>query len=564
MGMKWDFGYKIENNYEIRDIKQGGFGIVYLCYDHQNEKPIAIKTFQSKYLNSRKSRDDFTKEALTWIRLDKHKNIAKAYCVREIDDHLCALVECVGGGDLGDWLYTKKLDLPLILNLAIQFCNGMEYSYMKMGLIHRDIKPGNILITQDKTVKITDFGLAKTLELESEEITVPSDLSYIPSGIAGTYPYMAPEQFTGQNIDTRTDIYSFGIVLYQMVTNSYPYSNKYSWKEMHQKESPIPIKQNIPDEIKIIIAKCLEKEPHKRFQNFSELKMELSKIYFDLTGEMIIEESPSELESWELTNKAGSLCTLKMYKESIVYCEKALEINSKYADAWVIKGVALNYLSEYQEAILYFNRALEINPNNNEAWVNKGNSLEKSGNHIEAVACYDKAIDIDPKDYVSWNNKGNMLFNLGEHPEEAITYFDKALEINPRYAEAWVNKGNTLGLKMGKFQDALACYDKAFEKKPQFVYKILLNKGLILHKLGKLQEEIDCYSEALKINPSYAKAWYLKGQTQIELSLFKEALLSYQKYIDFAQLQEVSSIKNPQWKIRLLIRLLKLVSIFSK
>jgi len=92
----------------------------------------------------------------------------------------------------------------------------------------------------------------------------------------------------------------------------------------------------------------------------------------------------------------------------------------------------------------------------------------------------------------------------------------------------------------------------------------LLNKGIILHKLGELQEEIDCYSEALKINPSFAEAWYLKGVTQIDLKLYKEALLSYQKYIGFAQLQEVSSIKKPLWKIKLLIRLLKLTPIFFK
>lgn len=393
MGMKWDFGDKIDNNFEIRDIKQGGFGIVYLCYDHQNEKPIAIKTFQSKYLNSQKSMDDFTKEALTWIRLDKHKNIAKAYCVRDIDNQICVLVEYVGGGDLGDWLYTKKLDLPLILNLAIQFCNGMEYSYMKMGLIHRDIKPGNILITQDKTVKITDFGLAKTLELESEEITVPSDLSYIPSCIAGTYPYMAPEQFTGENIDTRTDIYSFGIVLYQMVTDRYPYSNKFSWKEMHQKESPIPIKQNIPDEIKITITKCLEKEPHKRFQNFSELKKKLTKIYFDLTGEIIIKESPLELESWELVNKAASLGQLNMYKESIVYCEKALNIDPQDYVALYDKGRALGYLELYDEAITCYDKVLEINSKYDDVWGSKGSALYYLGEYQEAILCFNKALE---------------------------------------------------------------------------------------------------------------------------------------------------------------------------
>lgn len=241
---RWQIGDKIEDRYEIHDIKRGGFGIVYLCYDHEFKEPVAIKTFQAKFFHSQKARDDFTQEALTWIKLDKHKNIVKAKYIKNIEGQPYFFLEYVAGGNLDEWLY--MLDPILAMNFAIQFCNGMEYAYEKMGLVHRDIKPGNILLTEDITIKITDFGLAKVIESRADKIEVPQDISYIQSSTAGTLPYMAPEQFTGKEIDTRTDIYSFGIVLYQMVANSYPYPRKSSWKEMHLKESPLPIKPNIP------------------------------------------------------------------------------------------------------------------------------------------------------------------------------------------------------------------------------------------------------------------------------------------------------------------------------
>ena len=126
--MNWQIGDKIENRYEIHDIKQGGFGIVYLCYDHKDKLPFALKTFQAKFLSSQKAIDDFTNEAITWTKLDKHKNIVKAYYVKKIEGQPYIFLEFVAGGSLDDWLYTKQLDLPLALNFALQFCTGMNYS----------------------------------------------------------------------------------------------------------------------------------------------------------------------------------------------------------------------------------------------------------------------------------------------------------------------------------------------------------------------------------------------------------------------------------------------------
>jgi len=405
--VNWQTGDKIENRYEIYDIKQGGFGIVYICYDHEFKYPVAIKTFQEKFLSSQKAIDDFTNEAITWTKLDKHKNIVKAYYVKNIEGQPYIFLEYVTGGNLDYWLYTKQLDLPLALNFALQFCTGMDYTYQKMGLIHCDIKPGNILFTSDKTVKITDFGLSKTLELEAqpEQTAVPQDLSYVQSFIAGTLPYMAPEQLKGEKIDTRSDIYGFGIVLYQMVAGTYPYllsNDKWKkdlpkeWLMVHLKASPLPIRQSIPAELDALIYKCLEKDAVKRYRNFGELRQDLSKIYFDLTGEKIPEESGKDLEALELSNK----------------------------------GVALYNLDRTDEALDCFDKALDINPLLAEAWNNKGGTLRNFGRSEEVLDCYDKALDINPRYADAWNNKGNALYNL-RRPDEAILAFQKFIDFAP-------------------------------------------------------------------------------------------------------------------------------------
>ena len=465
--MSWQIGDKIENRYQIHDIKGGegesGFGIVYICYDPQDKVPLALKTFQAKFLSSQKSRDEFMQEALTWTRLDKHKNIVQTYYVKNIEGQPYIFLEYIAGGNLDDWLYTKQLDLPLALNFALQFCTGMDYAYQKMGMIHRDIKPSNILLTQDKIVKITDFGLAKTLEVKSEEI-VPSDLSYVQSTTAGTLPYMAPEQFIGQMIDARADIYSFGIVLYQMVAMSYPYPRRNSWREMHLKTTPLPIRQIIPAELTVFIHKCLQKNPANRYQNFIELRHDLSKIYVDLTGKKIPEQSAEELEAWELTNKGAALVALDRPDEALTCYDKALEIKPRFAEAWNNKGNALGALGRSDETVACCDKAQSINPQYAEAWNNKGVALGAFGRYEEALTCCDKALEIKPRYAEAWYNKGVALDALGRS-DEAVVCYDEALKISSRYAKAWYNKGLALGV-LGMFEEAISAFQKFIEYTP--------------------------------------------------------------------------------------------------
>ena len=573
MATKWKIGDKIEDRYEVINIKMGGMGIVYLCYDSERGLPLAIKTFHERFLLDEDARDRFTREALIWVELGKHGNIVLAHYVRQVEGQPHIFLEYIPGGGLNAWIEERRLDLLTALNFAIQFCNGMEYASKKLGgVVHRDIKPSNILIGPGNVVKITDFGLAKaSLDKGKEKQTGKARLnSFLQSGAKGTIPWMAPEQFFQEEIDTRADIYSFGIVLYQMITGEYPYPIKIGTPEEfyvnHLKGKQVPllkVNSDIPVELNSIVMKCLEKKPRNRYQNFAELKQDLSSIYRTLTGRKLVLPEEQELDVNDLLRKGASLHELGRPGEAIEFYGKALEINPRFAEtwtnkgnaleklgkfeqamechdkaleinprldaAWTNKGNALSELGKFEQAIECHDKALEINPRFAETWTNKGNALEKLGKFEQAMECYDKALKINPRLYAAWYNKGNALGELGKF-EEAIECFDKALEINPRYAEAWNNKGTAL-IKLEKPEQAMECYDKALEINPRDAH-VWTNKGAALIKLEKPEQAMECFDKALEINPRYAEAWYNKGYVLGELGKFEQAMECYDKLPD--------------------------------
>src|SRR6185295_12635979 len=179
-------------------------GIVYVVYDHEWREALAAKTFQDEiFARSPAIAHRFTQEALIWINLDVHQNIAHARFVHTIEGKPYLFLEYVSGGDLGDWIGTPRLteDLPQVLRFAIHFCDGMTHALAKGIQAHRDIKPQNCLITQDGTLKVTDFGLAKVFNDVSLSDIESLDIESLSLGLtrtgmaAGTPTHMAPEQF---------------------------------------------------------------------------------------------------------------------------------------------------------------------------------------------------------------------------------------------------------------------------------------------------------------------------------------------------------------------------------
>ena len=222
------------------ELGHGGFGVVYLVYSQELRGFYALKTFKETFLQNSEVRRLFQKEASIWVDLDHHPNIVRAYAVNEINGKLHVAMEYIakdnqGSNTLEDYLRKQPPDLSQSMRWAIQFCHGMEYAYSKGLRCHRDIKPANIMITKDKTLKISDFGLAGILssseiipenEKSDQEKKPEMPHSLLRGKVAGTPAYMSPEQrIDAGSSDQRSDIYSFGVVLAEMFASGKLRSN---------------------------------------------------------------------------------------------------------------------------------------------------------------------------------------------------------------------------------------------------------------------------------------------------------------------------------------------------
>lgn len=431
--IKWKKGERIADRYQIFQIREGGMGILYFCYDHKAREPVTIKTY--KDVDSVENIDQFRSEALTWIKLGKHPNLVQAKYVLDVERKPHIFLEYVENHKdkdptLRNLLKIEKLGMEYILELALQFCNGMIHAQNRIpGLIHRDIKPENILINPQGVLKITDFGLTRVYLSPAEA-----------RNVVGTFPYMSPEQCLGLGVlDTRSDIYSFGVVLYEMLTGTLPFfsSNKYDYIRLHVNKIPqnaCQINPEISGELNRVVMNCLEKKPENRFANFDELKKAILEIYPDLDYTLTNIKRPEEkvkaFEAQYLSNKGTSMITLGRYDDALAFFDSALELEPNYIDAYYRKALALIGLGAYEEAARNFEKYLNINPRDADVLKNKGCLLNLSGKREEALTCFNQALTIHPWCQEILYHKGVTLFLIGKYHEAYLTF--KELK-DPKY-----------------------------------------------------------------------------------------------------------------------------------
>ncbi len=548
---KGDF---IGQEYEVCGILGcGGFGVVYLVYSHQNKTVCALKTFRDEYLEDTETRELFREEAAIWVNLERHPFLVRAHFLDEVAGRLYIAMEYIapnesGLNSLDGYLEREPPDLALSLRWAIQFCHGMEYAYSRGMRCHLDIKPANVMISTDKTVKISDFGLARILSASKIESKAKLNVQGSKIGLSiwegkgfGTPTHMPPEQFISvAECDERSDIYSFGIVLYQMVTGgTLPFvvppprddseeQRKRFSKTMYRLHSEAPVPR-VASPLFNIIQRCLEKEQDMRYQTFKQLRADLEPQLKNQTGETVKLPEPKELEAWELSNKGASLNILGRFSDAIGYFDRANKTNPQLAQAWTNKGISLHSLGYFVDAIRCFDRAIQIDPQDERVWSNKGKSFASLGRFIEAIACLDEALRINPLLAGAWNNKGACLHHLGRFAE-SIKCCDKAVEIQPRFGEAWYNKGNILN-SLGSSPGAIECYRKAIEINPQYA-SAWTNIGASLARLGRFIEAMRYFDKAVEIKPQLAEAWHNRGSSLAHLGHFEEALRCFDRAVE--------------------------------
>jgi serine/threonine protein kinase/cytochrome c-type biogenesis protein CcmH/NrfG len=507
----------------VEKLGEGGMGIVYKAQDLKLDRYVALKFLPSYLHTSAEEKQRFIHEAKASSALD-HNNICTIHEIDETEDEqLFISMAYYEGKTLDKRIKEKPLSVDDAINIAIQIAQGLTKAHEK-EIVHRDIKPANIMLTNDGVVKILDFGLAKL----STQTKLTKDGSTI-----GTIAYMSPEQAKGDEVDFRTDIWSFGVVLYEMVTGQLPFKGDYDQAVIYAilNEEPASIsdsKEQLNRSLEALVTKTLEKNPDERYQSMVEIRSELEKIKTNLVKNssqvksMNMEEKPSlavlpfvnmsadpenEYFSDGLTEELiNALTSLKDYR--VVARTSAFAFKGKQSDIRDI-GIQLNVQHVLEGSVRKFGNRIRITAQL--ITIEDGYHLwsEKYDRDLEDVfAVQDEIASVIAKKLQSEFTQARSLSQKENRPDiSAYELYLKGRYCINKFSPDWLLKAQTF-------------FSEAIDLDPQFApayaglaftFVILTNPTGLLDGREALPKARTAAEKALKLDPNLAEAYAVLG-----------------------------------------------------
>ncbi len=503
----WRSGEIILDDYRIeRPLGQGGAGTVYLVRQLSNNALMAVKAPNTSAFASTRSKQLFFREIRTWIDLPAHPHLTRCFFFKTTQKRIVIFAEYVAGGTLKEWIRDRKLlELERIVDVAIQFAWGLQAAH-DMDVIHQDIKPANVLLTKDGTVKITDFGLSRASGLTEQETQKVTDSPSVSTGIM-TPAYCSPEQNMSMTLDFRTDMWSYGVSIMEMFTGPCNWMFGAAAADvlknhlLQEHETPYP---EMPYAIREILEKCFRYNPEDRWASMQEIADILVEFYFDITGDPYPQTQPEVLppdtriiDSVDRMTESGEIITdpADWLRKVIVEAGEDPSLADELLPVreGSRKAQLLADLEVYEEVS---KRYKELVDNGREdLLLDTGTALFAKARIHETIGDLTGAVE-------AFDTSMRMLDEIPDDPSNIVLNFRHG-NANIRKAVCLCNLGN---LSEGEtiFDSGITRFENLVEGQDQRGYRTLLgryymSKAIVLRIKGQGQDALILYNRAEKI-----------------------------------------------------------------
>jgi serine/threonine protein kinase len=528
-------GQTISHYRIVEKLGRGGMGEVYLAEDKQLGRKVAIKFLPREVATDERAKQRLLREAKTAATLD-HPNICAIYEVGQEGDNSFVVLQYIDGETLASRIKRHLPDLREALAIALQVADGLNEAHAR-GIIHRDIKPENIMLTTRNQVKVLDFGLAKVMTDSSISGADTASMLSVPGMLVGTLPYMSPEQVRCEELDCRSDIFSFGTVLYELLSGRRPFDAKSAAEVISAilTAEPAPISRSSlahnGSAEEELIRKCLEKDPALRYQTIGDLIPDLQHIRSEYESRQltpaartavekpqpaIIKDSRSRISNRGIELIVASV-VLALAAGVYVYSSRSVKQPAASGAPGVSANSSANSVA-YDDYMRGMVSVSSENPADNQAAIHLfEQAIAADPNFASAYAELSRAYTIKAR-YVASDAERKKAY------EDAEVAVDKALAIDPNLAEGHFARGLVLWTPYKRFphEQAIQSYRRAIELNPNFDEAHHQLGFIYLHigMLDKGQQEIE---KALAVNPSNTLARYRLGVIDMCRAKYAEA-----------------------------------------
>lgn len=495
-------------------LGRGGMGEVYLALDEKLDREVAIKILPaSEGGEGRRLR----REARALAALS-HPNIVTIHAVEEVDGRPFLVMERLEGSSLKEYIRPGGLPLEEFFALALPLTAAVAAAHER-GILHRDLKPGNILISPDGHLKVLDFGLAR----RNAELAEPDRNESQAETVVGTLPYLAPEVIENQPIDTRADVFSLGILLHEMATGWRPFHGETHAGQMIaivcNRRIPARFEKSLPEELPAILDRCLANKKAQRFANAGQLHAELRRLHgpgfpaarkrgrpgWQKAGVALAAVLLLIALGWVAVDRFGAADRSRAGAEAPPPTTNLEALNAYERGrefSWLITDLDLA-----TKAQAYLERAVELDPDFVLAW------CELATTHAQVVH-----FGIDPSPY---------------RVESALRALDKASRLAPDAAEVHRARGFVYYWAQRHYDDALVELGKAIELNPRDA-RAREGRAFIYRRRGNMQAAIEEIRRVVELSPQDGRAWRELGVTATYLRRYDEALHAFDQAIQLS------------------------------